>query len=347
MKSRFPIITLRGDNFEIGIEHGRMLKERIYASLEFYKKIWGASEEVIFSLAKRFQSSITKLTPHYADEIIGIAEGSQLDPLWIYALNSRTELLLELTSLSLNECTSAYFPRNSILAQNWDWAGELENLVVIMGIETNGHRIIQLTEPGIIGKIGFNNFGVGVCLNILNSGKKQAGIPVHVLLRLVLDSHSQEEAMMNLWKHRFGKSSNFLIGDSSGNSQNIEFAGDAMFTLSYQNEPVFHTNHYTCRTINTDLVKFASSFARYKTATEKLSSFTKQNIAEMKFLLRDKSNSELPICRPYIPDAIIGNSGTVSSIIMKLKSLEFFYTKGSPEKNEYHKLGFEDVFGKL
>jgi isopenicillin-N N-acyltransferase-like protein len=37
-------------------------------------------------------------------------------------------------------------------------------------IRPDGHQLIQLTEPGILGKIGMNSAGVGVCLNILAAG---------------------------------------------------------------------------------------------------------------------------------------------------------------------------------
>jgi len=38
-----------------------------------------------------------------------------------------------------------------------------------MRIKRNDRQeILQMTEPGIIGKIGFNNNGVGACLNFLD-----------------------------------------------------------------------------------------------------------------------------------------------------------------------------------
>jgi isopenicillin-N N-acyltransferase-like protein len=54
-----------------------------------------------------------------------------------------------------------------MIGQTWDWAQRLEGHFVVMEIQfPSGHKLTQLTEAGIIGKIGFNNCGLGVTLNI-------------------------------------------------------------------------------------------------------------------------------------------------------------------------------------
>jgi isopenicillin-N N-acyltransferase-like protein len=73
-----------------------------------------------------------------------------------------------------NECTSLFCPTNGILAQNWDWDKTLESLMFVQKItRPDRHQLIQLTEPGILGKIGMNSAGLGVCLNILSTGRLQ------------------------------------------------------------------------------------------------------------------------------------------------------------------------------
>ena len=61
----------------------------------------------------------------------------------------------------------------------------------------DGGAFTTFTEAGILGKIGLNNHGVGVCINILGSSSDGGlgGIPIHILLRLLLQScQSLEDA---------------------------------------------------------------------------------------------------------------------------------------------------------
>ena len=145
--------------------YSRLLKDRIFKVIEFYQGIFKRNESEIFEVAKVFKKRIKDFNPAYCVEIEAIAEGAEVDPLWIYALNARTEIITRF----INECTAFYFSGSGILSQNWDWAEELEELVVIMKItRPDGHSILQMTEPGIIGKIGFKTSNLGVTLNILH-----------------------------------------------------------------------------------------------------------------------------------------------------------------------------------
>ncbi len=44
----------------------------------------------------------------------------------------------------------------------WDWDREMEDLAVILDIvNEDGHRIMTMTGPSMIGKIGMNSCGLG------------------------------------------------------------------------------------------------------------------------------------------------------------------------------------------
>ena len=83
------------------------------------------------------------------------------------------------------------------LAQNWDWIGrQREALVVLKSIDDAGQRITTLTEAGMLAKIGFNESGFALGLNIVRSLRdgESAGVPVHVLLRHLLSCRSVAHA---------------------------------------------------------------------------------------------------------------------------------------------------------
>ncbi|MBI4152603.1 peptidase C45 [Candidatus Woesearchaeota archaeon] len=330
----FPLIELSGTPPEIGFAHGKLLQERIKKTIAFYKTIFKKEDKLILQQAAHFQKIITQTFPQYAEEIEAIAAGAELDPLWIYALNARTEIL----SFGTQECTVAYFKESAILGENWDWAETVESLAVILKItRPDGHAILMMTEPGIIGKIGLNSAGIGVTLNLLECPAKLDGTPIHVLLRAILDCPSLSEAQSVILRAPDGKASNVLIAAADGNSLDVEFAGKDLFMLNPQESLFVHTNHY----LSTSFPKkenLASSHARYDRAAELSKELAGRTTAEMKQLLLDQENSELPICRPYLPSQYTSSIGTICSIVMDLRKREMQITKGSPLKHQFEKI---------
>ncbi len=326
-----PLIELQGTSIEIGLQHGKILSDRIKNTIRYYHRIFNRTEEEILDAAKIYRDVIIEFNRDYADEIEAIAKGANVEPLWIYALNSRTEILTQFVS----ECTAFYFGKSSLLVQNWDWAEDLEKLMVMMRIKrTDGHTILQITEPGIIGKIGINSKGLGVTLNFLHMDGKMCGLPIHITLRHLLDSDSLSDGITNLRDYRYGKSSNIIFANDNGQFINLEFAGDKV-TETRDKEVFLHTNHFLADdTLNTDTEKLASSFSRYARAGEMMHEID-HTIDNAKSILADQTNSQLPICRPYILNEDIGNIGTVTSIIMDLSKREIHATRGNPFDNDY------------
>ncbi len=331
MNNKVPVIKLNATSyFELGKLIGTKLKERIWGVKSFYESLFNSSQETIFKAVQPFSKAIQNELPHLFEEMQGIAEGSNLQIEWIVALNSRTELL----GLFKNECTAVYFKDQGILAQNWDWAKQLESLIVVLDVTLPNKRFIMLTEPGIIGKIGMNNHGLGVTLNILLSNQKQYGIPFHVLLRVLIESDTLDYGVQQIKKYEKGKSSNIIFADKNLGCVNLEFYGENLF-INNSIEPVwFHTNHYLTVDVNEES-EFQSSFSRFRRVNELVKQAHSLSIEQMKDILLDRGNMTLPICRTYIPDEIIGDAGTVCTIIMDLMNLQFTFSHGSPLENEF------------
>lgn len=156
------------------------MAERIRKAWDFYRTLFLSNtrtEADLVKMAEVFLQSIEEFDKNLKLEIEGIAEGSGVEVWKIVCLNARTEIMLSNpkpnreSSDGPNECTSMFCPKEGILAQNWDWDKTLEPLMFVQKItQPDGHQLIQLTEPGILGKIGMNSAGVGVCLNILAAG---------------------------------------------------------------------------------------------------------------------------------------------------------------------------------
>ncbi|OLS21226.1 MAG: hypothetical protein HeimC2_34440 [Candidatus Heimdallarchaeota archaeon LC_2] len=297
------------------------------------------NERHILEFASKFMKTIATENKEFVEEIEGIAEGADVDPLWIYALNSRSEIMSNMENGS-TECTALYFKESKLLGQNWDWAADFEELAVIMQIKlNNGVEILQITEPGIIGKIGFNNFGLGVSLNFLHVSEPLNGFPIHLILRSILEKESFSQAIKWVNNLIVGCAGNIIIADNNGNYQDIEFGGEKLYFLEVNKSVFMHTNHFLKNiTLNQQPENMESSFSRYEKASSLISNLTDQSLENMKNILSDESDTEFPICRKYIQGKTMEDVGTVCTIIMDLEKLELNITKGSPSNNNFSKI---------
>ncbi|RJE21610.1 Acyl-CoA 6-aminopenicillanic-acid-acyltransferase [Aspergillus sclerotialis] len=154
----------------------------------------------VLALANEFQATLAKLTPDIYEEMQGIAEGAGFGILDIVALNCRSEIALGRFS---DGCTSISWKKNEnsrVLAQNWDWTRMVGENLAAVSIEKAGKpRIYMVTEAGIVGKIGFNTAGVGTGLNAIRAKDgSNSKLPIHVALRVCLESTSVENALQTL-----------------------------------------------------------------------------------------------------------------------------------------------------
>jgi len=134
-----------------------------------------------------FEQLIRAYAPQQAEEIRGIAEGADLPAAHLFAINARSELV----PFTVAECTALSVPQAGLLGQTWDWCEQLEELVTVLSVtREDGHRLLTVTEPGIVGKIGLCSTGLGVCLNFLSAPRTKDGVPIHNLLREALESAS-------------------------------------------------------------------------------------------------------------------------------------------------------------
>jgi isopenicillin-N N-acyltransferase-like protein len=328
MDQYLPVLSIRGDADERGRQQGSLLKDRIHKTLAYYQNQFMKPQSEILEIASLFRQSTRAAREDLFTEIESMAKASDVDPLWLYALNGRTELL----SLNPMECTSLAFRRLGLIGQNWDWDAEAEELAVILDIEKEDkHRIITMTEPGMVAKIGMNNHGLGVCLNFMNIEDFQPyGIPQHVLLRMILDSKSMEEALSQITPHLKGKVGNIVIMAGDGEINDIELAGDNYHLIAVGDRFV-HTNHFLTD-VEYDSQSFPSTFGRYKRASELLEDLTEPSIGAMKAILKDRGDKDYPICRKRFSHTLLSDdtSITVCTIIMDLKNLQFHITRGNP-----------------
>jgi isopenicillin-N N-acyltransferase-like protein len=320
---------MKGNARERGLAHGRQLQGLIHKTYDFYQSAIFKNSSLNTQQIRKRAAQVAKLIgdfdPDFVTEIQAIAEGADIESWKIYVLNARTEIL----NAPVAECTSLYFQESSLLGQTWDWIRELEELIVIARYEyDDGRKIITLIEPGMLAKIGLNNFGLGVCLNFLLSSHRLDGVPVHILLRAILECKNIDEAREKITASGMGKSSHFLIGDANKQCLGMEFAGGECSEIEAADGTLVHTNH--CLGGDIESTMLPTSAERLNSAQKQLSSHSGRDFEDMQNVLLDQSQGSNSIQAEYHSEQTLGGLevGTCASIIMDLAKGKFYARKG-------------------
>jgi len=369
----FPLVETVGTPRERGRIHGASAKTRVARSIATYARLFaycGIDWRGAQRRGATFRAAIGELGGGLLEEIEGIAEGSGRQVDEILALNARTEILppsypgqahpqwRELDAGNRaggvpdwGECTAIAVPGavsasgGTLLAQNWDWLGrQRQALIVLRTGRADGPACLTLTEAGMLAKIGFNEYGLGVCLNILRSSAdgERAGAPVHPLLRRLLDCRSVDEAVALARPLTFGASSNVLCADAGGNAANLEFSPAGLQVLRGDGGVVCHTNHFLSAAGEHGqraLAPSLSSEPRLARARALTAGRGRLGVAELQAILRDESDGLLSICRH--PDRSLPDEArieSVASVIMELSARRMHVAPDVPSLVDYETL---------
>ena len=358
-----PLIAVSGDNTACGITAGQLSSSRVSHSLATYKRTFELCN-INWSEAIKKASVhihvIKEYAPHLLSEMEGLAQGSSVEADSLLALNCRTEILppnfLQHAMASAghtgdvhaNECTSLAFARDKSpvwLAQNWDWVSlQRDALIVLHAKPENAPAYITVTEAGMLAKIGINEHGLGVSLNILRSNNdgQSEGMPVHFLLRALLECSTVDEAINFAQQLPFASSSNIMIADKNGHIASLEISPAGCKVLPPSDGQLCHTNHF----LNEDfaandagLAGNISTVNRLETAQRHLSAI--QDLSDIKNLLSDTSDGLESICR-FANDSLpeIAQIETVVAVAMNLTEKTLWVSAAQPSITDFtqHKL---------
>ena len=358
MNKTFFTINAEGTPFEIGYAHGSLGKEYIARSIDCYKAMFYDYSGITWDKAKAFSltfiPTIEKYDPDIMAEIRGIAEGSGFELGEILALNTRSEIVLQsgqIDSALMDGCSALGFTPAKTedgcawIGQDWDWKHEAGEALILLRIKRSGKpNILMITEAGIVGKIGMNSCGIGVCLNALGSDKQYQGetIPLHIALRGVLDSRSLSEAIGNAGRFPLACCANFLIGSSTGQIITVEIGPGDIDVIYAEKGYVIHTNHfYGPRMVNirdTGRISFPDSYLRLGRLGDMIRERADKKISysDIREMLSDHVGRPDSICRhPDLNDPEEMRIETLFSVIMNLSEGKMYYTPGNPCSGEY------------
>ena len=367
----FPLIEISGAAHERGQQHGLQAKARIERSIATYARLfawYGIDWRGAQRLGAGYRDVIGNLDPALLAEIEGIAAGAGRHVDEILALNARTEILppsyrgephpdrRKIAAANAKEgvadwgeCTAvAVKPARSttgttLLAQNWDWLGAQRAALVLLRVRnTGGASCLTLTEAGMLAKIGLNSRGFGVCLNILRSSDdgSHPGVPVHVLLRALLERDSVADAVAFASGLSYGASSNVLCADAAGDTAALEFSPRGLEVVRGAAAALCHTNHFLAPAAARHQASLAPSLSTLPRLA-RITALTgahrgRFSPADLQRMLRDESDGYLSICRrpdpALAPEACIE---TVASVVMDLGERVMYIAPDVPSQVDF------------
>jgi isopenicillin-N N-acyltransferase-like protein len=355
----FPMILVEGDARERGRAHGAGLGAQVTAGVEQYLRRFehfaGLSRGAAHAAAERFIEPIRAYDPEILEEMEGIAEGAQLEFADVLAMNCRSELMFgtrapaECSSFALQPSITA--TGHTYVGQNWDWGTEIIDTIALVAIRQEPLKpdILLLDEAGVVGRMGINSSGIGLCTNtLLAEQSAPTGVPYNVLLRGVLNTRRLDDATGALIRPARAISSNHLIGDARGQTLDIEVAPEEFDYIPPRGGIITHGNHFAgtrIRAVDSGVTRWPDSVyreCRLREAFERVGGSIR--VEDMMAALRDEFGAPYAISRTADADLHpLERIETVASIITDCVDRVCWISRGAPTASEYRRISLDDL----
>jgi isopenicillin-N N-acyltransferase-like protein len=323
MNTRYPELTAAGAPRELGREIGEQLGEHIRGFCEIALPQVNRTLKVSRDNALRVVHESIGLADNYAPgmmaELRGTAEAARLTLDDLMLLQVRNQLKSDeagCTSLSLRGAGGG------LVAQNWDNDPLLDPFTVVLTRRPAGKpALTTVTQAGLIAYIGFNDAGIGLCLNTLPAPSRTRGVPHYFTVRGIYESDSLDGAVEAVRRAQRAIPANIMLSTPEGPAD-LEVTIDGVRVLTDErNRQVTHTNH--CRhpdlePINREFPELIGSHARQARIDVLLQQDREQDdLARVQAALRDHDGHPRSICRHPNNDQAHGHWCTVFSAIIE------------------------------
>ena len=249
METRYRELEVTGTPREMGRQLGEAARQEIRGfvemALEQVNRIASVAKAEAIDRCQQTLPFIRNYNPAHLEEIRGMAEGSGVAVLDLILLQIRNQF-----GASDSACTAFSLApeitagKGSIVAQNWDNDPDLDPFTLVLIRRPVGKPShLNVTQAGLIGYIGFNDLGIGVCLNTLPAPSRTLGVPHYFTVRAILESSDLEEAVQAVSRARLAIPANILLATPQGPA-NLEVTIDDVHVLQDERRGFLaHTNH--------------------------------------------------------------------------------------------------------
>lgn len=361
--SAIPVLDLAGSPYEIGLQHGRALREQIAAFVDSVTGVhqannpWLRAERgQLLDFCSRHLGFAEKFSRDLMDEMRGIAEGAGVSLAEIFYLNCFLELEDvrapglggRLLPDGLWGCTTfnvlpeAAADGRALLGQTYDMEKYYERFLCILRIRPEqGPAVLAVSFAGILGLDGLNSAGVGAVINKVTATDARPGVPYPFVMRKALAAERIGDALgAVIFSPRAGGITYQLSGSG------VAFCAEtsaAAYELLEIDGAMAHTNHFvgaSMRRFETpNWLSHGGSMVRKQVAGRFLKKHHGALTPDLlKELTRDHTNHPRCICAHGWPgeDAKTAFT-TVFAVVMDPAAGWFEACAGNPCENEYRR----------
>lgn len=228
-------IEVSGTAYEMGKQHGILLRDQIIDSIADYKanviEMFGQKPaEKIFDWVlnkTNFKTGMNEHIPDVMKELKGIADGAGV-PFDDLLLANMFEEVYEAAPMHTGQkpieprvqgCTSFTVEsgHQRFSGQNMDYSGNLQGKQLVIRYNYPNRQLLMYGFVGQVGGIGVNSDGLSVFVNTLPQGKKRDndGLGSTFVLRMLLEQGSVDSAIAKLEATPRFAGTNYVLTDHS------------------------------------------------------------------------------------------------------------------------------------
>ena len=347
-----PLIRVKGTHREIGRQIGEACKVQVRQSIaKACTLIESVQEHLLLDWegaqiqTRKYIPFVQERYPQYVEELLGIAEGAQVDFDDLAVLNAMEAVTMD--ALHLTKCTSMAVngdltaDGHVLIAHNEDWLPEDESDVYVVHASPDDEpAFLAMTYGGLLPNIGFNEAGIAQCCDSVYPNDSRIGIPRVFASRAVLSARTPAEAIGHMLVSHRAAGYNHLLAHESGELYNVEVSARRFAILYAENGYLVHTNHYLderMQAIENEPDELIATRVRYFRALRLLKSTPLHTVKSLQSIQRDHINFPNSICDHAAADLQpLDREKTINALVIDLTSRAMHLAWGNPCENQYH-----------
>jgi isopenicillin-N N-acyltransferase-like protein len=233
-------VRVRGTHREVGRQLGVATAETVRRA---------AAAPFDDELVERYREITRQHLPWLVEELDGVAEGSGVEPLAVFAAS--IEELAAAAEPAPSRCTdlaacgTATADGHVLVGHNNDLDASDEADVVAVEWSVPGEPTCFTLGVGPWISVGWNDAGLSLTGNELAPGDERVGIPRLLQVRDVLTRRSLDEAVEAVLHPARASSYNWVLAHRDGGLVNVEGTARDAELSEPRDGVIAHTNHYT------------------------------------------------------------------------------------------------------
>lgn len=343
---RYREIAVSGSPRELGRQIGEAVGEEVRGFCEIalarVQKTTPISREKAMEAARRSAEFAERYSPDMMEELRGTAEAARvsIDDLMLLQIRNQLQPEKDAGCTALSIAADADLQRGPIVAQNWDNDPALDAMTVVLTRRPSGKpALTSCTQAGLISYLGFNEAGIGACVNTLPAPSREVGVPHYFILRGIYEARTLDEAVYAVRRAYRAIPTNIMLATPQGPAD-LEVTIDDVHVLRPNGSGwLTHTNHClhpALVPINHQFPELIQSHARKRRIDQLVAALDKETDTDaVQTILSDHDNHPTSICRHANADPVFGFWETVFSIIIEPNQPRMHVSRGTPCNHPY------------